>query len=724
MHTNDDWLYRNRRSARRGLCGLAGVLSLPVATLLPSCSGSDVGPEPAAYRVQAEGLGRDGDVNVSVAGQVLNRYAVLGADANPGNTTLTLSNVPGQGVDALMPLVPGDLLLLVQLQGAEISDENSARFGEVLDLGGAGLFEFIEVTSVDSVSNRIVVNSGCGGLKNGYLTRGKTQVVRVPLLRSLTVQTNASIAAKPWDGASGGVIALQVAGNFTLTGNIDASSAGFRGGSQNPNVSDRLAGVGSYYLSNNSQDGGNRGEGIAGSQTDYALIGQYGRGAAANGGGGGNRIAAGGGGGGNGGILANWTGQGVFDTGVTGGSLAWPLDPGNAQALAAKAGGGRGGYTLSDGKLDPTTTAPGAAGWGQDGRRERGGLGGRPLPNDEKSRLFVGGGGGSGDDYKSQSGMGGRGGGLIFIDAAAVSGTGMILANGQAGGSATTSDGGQSGGGGGGAGGSIVLSVPQVVGISLQANGGKGGDQGSASTLPAGPGGGGGGGFVAVANANVSATADGGRGGSTASPDVVKFPRNGASDGQAGTIVRTVSGLFAGAPLCAVADLSVSLSATPEQASRLTPFTLQVRVRNQGPSRTGNIVVPLELPAGVRLTSFAATGWDCTASSGQLRCTLPLLASGEESSFTATVTPALGQSSLRFVVSASAPSTDPQPADNTATLTVNNNDPLDIRFAGGGFGCSVAVGPTAERSRGLLLLGLLLGLGALRLRRRQASSEQ
>ena len=51
---------------------------------------------------------------------------------------------------------------------------------------------------------------------------------------------------------------------------------------------------------------------------------------------------------------------------------------------------------------------------------------GASVPNDPAARLFLGGGGGSGDDYKSQSGVGGRGGGLIFIDATAISGTGMI----------------------------------------------------------------------------------------------------------------------------------------------------------------------------------------------------------------------------------------------------------------------------------------------------------
>ena len=115
-----------------GDCGRRSGLSLS-AVLSVSCGGVSVPPDPAGYRVQAEGLGRDGDVTVMVAGQVLNRYAVLGADANPGNTTLTLSSTPGQGLDALLPLSAGDLLLLMQMQGAEIRDDNSPRFGEVLD---------------------------------------------------------------------------------------------------------------------------------------------------------------------------------------------------------------------------------------------------------------------------------------------------------------------------------------------------------------------------------------------------------------------------------------------------------------------------------------------------------------------------------------------------------------------------------------------------------------
>ncbi len=668
-------------------------------------------------RAQAEGLGKDGDVAVDTMGRVLNRYAALGADANRGNTTLTLSSSVGQDLDALQPISAGDLLLLMQMQGAEIGGENSARFGEVLDLNGAGLFELIEVSSVDAANNRLVVNSGCGGLKNSYQTRGKTQVVRVPLLRNLTVSATGSIVPKPWDGQSGGIVALQVAGSFVLNGRIDASSAGFRGGSKTSIGGMRLANVGSFYLSMSAQDGGNRGESIAGDASAYVALGQYGRGAAANGGGGGNRIAAGGGGGGNGGLLSAWTGQGVMPQNTTGGASAWPLDPSYAMALASQAGGGRGGYTLSDGTQDPTVVAPGSASWGQDLRRERGGLGGRPVPNDPQARLFLGGGGGSGDDFMDQSGGGGRGGGLVLIDATQLAGSGQILANGQSGDSATST---QSGGGGGGAGGSIVLAIPSVQGITVQANGGAGGDQSAATVQAGGPGGGGGGGFVATTPGLVlPMQVSGGPGGSTRSPELLAFPRNGASDGTIGIISQAISGLFGGAPLCAVADVAIRLGAMPSQAVRLEPFTLQVSVRNHGPSRTGGLSVPLELPPGVRLIGFSATGWDCTASTQSLLCRRSILSVDEQADFSATVTPALSAGQLLFGASVHSPASDPQPDNNRAALTVINGDPLDIRFAGGGIGCSLSSAASASRSHGGLA-GLLFLLVLSARRRRTA----
>lgn len=693
---------------------LAALLALPCLSSCAAEAGDAGHDPPPATRQQAEGVGKDGALTVADPDTKLNRYAVLGADANPGNTVLTLSTTAGLGVDALLPLAPGDLLLIIQIQGAELSPTNSPAFGDVIDLGSAGLYEFVEVATVDAANSRITINTGCSGLKNGYQTSGHVQVIRVPQYTTLTVANAGSVTAKPWDGRTGGVIAVQVAGTAQIEGKLDASAAGFRGGERNPVVVNRLPNVGSFYLSMNALDGSNRGEGLGGFKGDYASLGQYGRGAAANGGGGGNRIGAGGGGGGNGGSAADWSGQGVMAASAVGAALAWPLDPGYQASQARAAGGGRGGYSVSDGQQDPTAVAPGDASWGQDLRRERGGLGGRPVPSDAKSRIYLGGGGGGGDDYMGTSGNGGRGGGLIFIDAGSISGGGQLLANGQVGADSIATS---SGGGGGGAGGTIVLSADTVEGVSAVAQGGGGGGQAQAATMAGGPGGGGGGGFiVGPTGTAITRQVNGGAGGTTQSTDMVKFPRNGATDGAIGTVVDQPSAPFAGAPFCSVADLSIAVAAQPAQVSGIDPFVLTVTASNSGPSRTGSVTVPLDLPSGVKLVKLDEMGWDCVVTAQHLSCTLADIGPNMVASFALTLIPALATDTMTFQISASSPSTDPNPGNNQATVTVTNAGPYEAHLAGGGVGCT-ATGASASRSGsgGALLLAML----ALGLRRRR-----
>lgn len=158
---------------------------------------------------------------------------MLAAAAKPGDKTLTLSTVVGQGVDALMPLAPDDLLLIIQVQGADIDTSNSAAYGAVIDLLSAGRYEFIGVTSVDQASGTISVYSGCGGLKNSYDPSGHVQVIRVPQYKNLTVAAGAGITAPSWNGQTGGIVALQVRDTITVDGSIDVSGLGFRGGLRN-----------------------------------------------------------------------------------------------------------------------------------------------------------------------------------------------------------------------------------------------------------------------------------------------------------------------------------------------------------------------------------------------------------------------------------------------------------------------------------------------------------
>ena len=696
-----------------------------LAGALPGCGpAAPLGPGPApplGELRQAEGLGKDGDMMVSAAGTIVNRYAVLAADARRGDTTLSLSALSGRGIDALLPLGPDDLLLIVQMQGADIDTGNSRSYGEVIDLRSAGLYEFIGVVAVDQASRQLTVYAGCGGLKNSYQAAGHVQVIRVPQYSSLTVAPAASIVAPPWDGLSGGVVALQVRDTVTLDGAIDVAGLGFRGGQRNTNAQLRLSGVGSFYRTMNALDGGNRGEGIAGYQDDYALTGQFGRGAAANGGGGGNRVAAGGGGGAGGGDLAQWTGQGMMPLGVTGGGLAWPLDPGYDANRTQFAGGGRGGYTYSGAALDPTLVAPANQSWGEDFRRERGGLGGRPVPNDPKIRLFLGGGGGSGDDYLGDSGVGGSGGGLVFVDARKVTGAGQIVASGQDGGAALAVS---SGGGGGGGGGTVVVAASTTIdGISIAASGASGGDQQGAMAMAGGPGGGGGGGYIATQpGLTITQDVSAGTGGSTASTSLVGFPRNGASDGAPGQLATSAVGPYGGAPYCSVADLALTIAATPAQAAELQPLRLDLTATNSGPGASGNTVVRLDLPDGVAIVRTDAPGWDCQPTLKRLTCTLANFPISTAPVIAVTVTPALGATSMTFTASVSAPTTDLELTNNTASVTVDNPTPLVARPAGGGLGCAMTGAAAGVAPGGLWGLGLLLTtLGLVRRRRLGAS---
>lgn len=690
------------------LCMLGSV------TLFAGCAPATPDAGATTVRRQAEGLAQDGDVTVSAPDTQVNRYAVLGQDARRGDTTLNLVQTPGLGVDALLPLVANDLLLVVQQQGADLDPQNTVRYGEVTDLRSAGRYEFISVISLDPALGKIQVTSGCGGLKNDYQAAGHVQIIRVPQYRSLTVSAGASVVAPAWDGQVGGVIAMQVRDTVTVDGSLDVSGLGFRGGAKNPLTMQRSPAVGSFYRSMNNQDGANRGEGIGGSSSDYAAVGAFGRGAAANGGGGGNRINAGGGGGGNGGDVTQWNGQGVMSTTITGGASAWPLDPGYDATRQTAAGGGRGGYTYSGIALDPTTVGPDNTTWLEDSRRERGGLGGRPVPNDPTSRVFLGGGGGAGDDFMSQSGAGGSGGGLIFIDADRITGTGTIVADGNAGDAAS---GNSSGGGGGGAGGTVILAAAKGIdGVSVSANGGDGGGQRGTTASASGPGGGGGGGYINTPPAaQLVRTAVGGIAGITTSSAMVAFPVNGASDGAPGSVAETALGPYGGAPYCSVADLSVTMTASPAQASGIDPLKLTLTVQNLGPSYTGNVLLRLTLPNLVRFLDVVALDWTCQGSAQDVLCRLANLPVGPAPTIEVTVQPAQGESAMTFDATISAPSTDTFPENNRAVLTVMNTLPLYARTAGGGFSCAASPGTAGTAGGGGILL-LLLALYGLRRR--------
>lgn len=519
--------------------------------------------------------GKDNSYTVTAAGTQINAYTSVTANAAVNATSITVANNALTNGFFTAPLAAGDLILIIQMQGASMDVDVTPTaswgghytvpngylgggWGAVPELWGAvtaynnaGKYEMVEVRSVSGSTG---INLMCG-LKNSYTTSGHVQVIRVPRFVNLTLNANTSLIPTFWDGTTGGVVALEVNGNITFNANskISATGYGFRGGvCENSTAGSPPGGgptAGGYLGSDDATQGAEKGEGIGGFYAEYdALYSRYCKSSAANGGGGGNNHNAGGGGGSNIGTGA-YTGKGIPNSTY---AAIWNLESAGFGA-SSSSGGGRGGYSYSTSNQNQGTIGPNNTAWSGDYRRTEGGLGGHPLTYDA-TRAFMGGGGGAGDQSDLQGGGGGRGGGLVFLTAyGSISGSGTIEANGAAGLNSNPNNQvpgigqkrGNDGAGGAGGGGGVLISngtaIPATV--TITATGGTGGNHnlslGSFAASEAdGPGGGGAGGMIAFSSGTPVQSVAGGAGGVTTSTqltDIPTFPPNGATAGGAGT---------------------------------------------------------------------------------------------------------------------------------------------------------------------------------------------
>ncbi len=430
--------------------------------------------------------GKDGPVTLTATSQPNTYYP--GVTAAQGSTTITVGTTPTGNTTT--PIAKGDLLLLMQMQGAAINTANTNAYGTVTGTPTAGTYEYAVAASPVSATGSLTL---VGKLTNAYTTNtsGNTfQVIRIPQYSSLTV--SGAVTGLAWNGATGGVLALEVAGatSFNTGASLNMDGKGFRGGAALINAID---GANDTYVSLAGSTYASKGEGIAGSPfqvysnnaassggirtyQDYAG-GSYARGQAATGGGGGNRVsgyAPGGGGG------ANSGGAGSD---------------------------GQGASSL----LDVTTAL--------------GGTGGKAAPAAPVAtlpRLYLGGGGGAGVNTTATflPSSGGTGGGIILLRSGSVSGTAAISANGSNG-QALTALG--AGGGGGGAGGTLAISIANGSGtVQATANGGDGGNSQNSGN------GGGGGGGTTITSATTNLNANSTNGGS----------QTGANQGGGGARIR------------------------------------------------------------------------------------------------------------------------------------------------------------------------------------------
>ncbi|MFH0866822.1 MAG: PKD domain-containing protein [Bacteroidota bacterium] len=492
--------------------------------------------------------GKHGAKVVSAVNTIVNEYTTLTAAAVAGTTSITVAasslNANGRFSGSL---AAGDLIMIIQVQGATVM----SGVGQIIDWGkitsynNCGLYEFAQVLSVP---NSTTINVECA-LVNSYTAAGRTEVVRVPRYTSLTINNGGVLTGDTWNGSVGGILAVEVEGATIVNsgGTMNMTGKGFRGGILNDD--NYSWGIGEYYYPTNDY-GAEKGEGIAGYQTDYdAMGGRYCRGAAANGGGGANTHNHGGGGGANAGDTSLWTGKGNPDISNASWITAWDLE-GAGFSTSFSSGGGRGGYSFSSSNqnaltLGPWNTNGNSTAWNGDYRRYWGGLGGRPLDY-STGRIFMGGGGGAGEQNDTKGSSGANGGGIIYVQSyGTISGAGQIISNGATAPNSTSGNGittqGADGAGGGGAGGTIILrSVGAVSGISATADGGAGGNQvinasyNSSQSQAEGPGGGGGGGYIAITSGAITCTTNGGANGTSNSSGVTEFIPNGATKGGAG----------------------------------------------------------------------------------------------------------------------------------------------------------------------------------------------
>jgi uncharacterized repeat protein (TIGR01451 family) len=495
--------------------------------------------------------GNDGPV--PIGGQVNTFYPGTAATVAQNSQTLVVGTAVGSP-----PIQKGDLLMIIQMQGAEIDSNNTDAYGDGsagnntppnnpanYPAGGitngnlssnftAGYYEYAVASSDVALTGGTLnltsglINSYSNSSNTGGSSQGQRrfQVIRVPQYsgsNNPATSVSSTLTAAVWDGLKGGVFAMDVAETLTFVGGtIDMSGKGFRGGGgRKANGEDNnppLYNTDVVTLSNR-QANGSKGEGIAGTpkylldgnSASSTLItgttegypnGSFGRGAPGNAGGGGS--------------------DGYPQKTINGVAVA--TGPNSAYGNGQNAGGGGGSNGGIGGKGGRTWSS--ALPFGGDG--------GSVFPA-LPTRLIMGGGGGAGSTNDGTpttrtplgiASSGAPGGGIIMVRAAAITGTGSIVSNGQKPIGIPAND----ASGGGGAGGSILVVTDNgsTAGLSLTANGGAGGNNTGGGSVPAhGPGGGGSGGVIfnssstgtasiAVAAGAAGTTAGGSFGGATA----------------------------------------------------------------------------------------------------------------------------------------------------------------------------------------------------------------
>jgi uncharacterized repeat protein (TIGR01451 family) len=645
--------------------------------------------------------GKDG-AGGTLAG-VKNDYWPGSASVAAGAATMTVgaraAGGAGNGIAA------GDLLIVMQMQDAAFDTTNDETYGEgsgstkatgtgsgaATSLNNAGRWEYVVATNAVGAAGGTLSFNG-GGVNAGLLysytnqsfatttTQGQRtfQIIRVPQYTTATL--GSTLAAIPWNGATGGVLAVDVSGTLALGGaTVSVNGLGFRGGGGRQLTGDATAGLAAtdFRTLSTLTTNGSKGEGIAGTPryiyqhgatigapasgnaplntgVEGYVAGSYGRGAPGNAGGGStdgtpanNGDNSGGGGGANGGN-GGAGGNGWACNCPSGGQGGGDIAPGLTRISL---GGGGGAGTTNNASAETCVAPP-------------------------TCRVNV-----AGDWVDTEAGANGyyssgaNGGGIMIIRALQATGSATLTANGF-----NAYNTGRDGSGGGGAGGSVLFTTQagSLSGLTIQAKGGNGGNA-WLTTAPGGnpgerhgPGGGGGGGYILLSSAASTDVSGGQNGVTTTANDPY-----GAQPGTAG-LVQMITGnnVLPGGDgaSCIIVDLAVT-NVAPAVVQAGNNVTYTQSVTNNGSFAADGVVYMAPIPASATFVSISVpAGWTCitpaVGGTGAVVCTTPTMASAATANFSLVVnsnsgTPAGYLMSETNSVSSNTP--DSNPANNKAT---------------------------------------------------------
>jgi uncharacterized repeat protein (TIGR01451 family) len=640
---------------------------------------------------------------------MVNNYYPGNGNLAVGATSLTLGTLDTRGLSTAIAV--GDLLMIMQMQDGTFNTSNNNTYGDgsgsgagSTSVGRAGLYEFVRVTSTGGTIGftPALANSYVQSAATAGAAQKTYQVIRVSQYSSLTA---AGITAPQWNGATGGVVAVDVQNTLTLgSATVEGvanrafflAGKGFRGGAGRQISSGGGAST-DYATASTLGYNGSKGESFVGTPF-YAAT-----------------------------LTSNWGFKTTNPPAITipAGPAAIEGYPGGSYSAGAPGNGGGGGV---DGR-DPGTGNDENAGGGGGGNHGPGGKGGRPWNDPLKdsggrggagyastlafNRVFMGGGGGAGGTNDGTAdaaaytnngigcslgagacSSGAPGGGTVIIRAKTVTGTGVIDVSGAHGYNVQN----DAAGGGGGAG-SVILQTLNGGSATVQAPGGDGGNAWAGSTGGAagrhGPGGAGGGGFIAFAPSSFSLTANvnGGAPGKSMS-DITPDDSYG-STGFNGGISTFQPPNVPGTPPAASCDPNLSLAKTDGVTSLVSPTTTSYTftLSNAGSAPTsGTVSVADKLPAGLSVVAGtltvggpSAAAWSCSAANTtDIYCTstAPIAGSGGTSSFVLSVN----------VVSANGT------AVTNKALVAGGGDPAKTLPASAAAGVTAAAACTANNS--------------------------